>query len=385
MASVGAGTGHNDQMDGLDAEIAAMEAAVTGESQPPQVDPDMVAQGLDQPPTLPVEGDQQTVEAITNVDEYLAQQGGDPAAAGQQTLPPTGEEPQQLPGDQQLVGDGVTQTASGRRSWKTDYQELDNRYIKLRQASDHHKFESRQQIAGLQEELLAAKDQIDHLSTQLQGFKVASQKQNMASSFSQEDVDVLGESTINNVQTAISSAVESATGPMQVELLAMKRAERERLKQQAQTNRSVAYQSFEQRLQELVPDYPVINTNPEFIKWLGQNSPFSGAPRMTFLHQAEQSGDVERVAQFFVEFRQLISAPQQHLESSVVPIGGGGGGGAPSTQPPPQPPGPRVFSWTFINQFYDDDIAGKYRGREALRDQLDAEIDLALKTPGRVV
>ncbi len=381
MSEVGTGTGHGNQIDALDAEIAAMEAEVSGQSQQPQVDPDMVAGGMDPSLNPPVVGNEQTVEAITSVDEFVAAQSGELAGTGQETLPPVGDLNQQP--DIGSVDEGVTQTASGRRSWKTDYQELDNRYVKLRQATDHYKFETRQQIAGLQEQLLTARGQTEQLSIQLQGFQTASQKQNVASAFSQEDVDVLGQGTINNFQTAISTAVESATGPMQVELLAMKRAERERLKQQAQVNRDTAYQSFADRLQELVPDYPTLNTNPEFIKWLNTPSPFSGAPRMHFLHQAEQSGDVERAAQFFVEFRQLIAAPQQHLENSVVPMGGGGGGGAPSTVPL-QPQGPKIYTWTFINQFYDDDIAGLYKGKEQLRDQLDTEIDLAIQQ-GRVV
>jgi hypothetical protein len=378
---VGTGTGHSEQMSTLDAEIAAMEAEITGQNQLPQVDPDMVAQGGDPSLNPPVDSGQ-TVEAITNVDEFVAAQNGKLAEQGQESLPPVGDLNKQQP-DIGSVGEGVTTTGSGRRSWKTDYQELDNRYIKLRQATDHSKFETRQQIAGLQEQLLTARSQVEQMSIRLQEYDTASQKQNVASAFTQEDVDVLGQGTINNFQTAISTAVESATGPMQIELLAMKRAERERLKAAAQTNRNVAYQSFTERLTDLVPDYPTINTNPEFIKWLQSSSPFSGAPRMTFLHQAEQSGDVERVAQFFVEFRQLIAAPQQHLENSVVPIGGGGGGAAPSTVPQQQP-GPQIYTWTFINQFYDDDIARKYEGREQLRDQLDAEIDLAIKQ-GRVV
>ncbi len=153
MAEVGTGTGHTSQMSELDAEIAEMEAAVSGEGQLPQADPGAVARGED-PSLNPTVESGQTVEAITSVDEFIASQNGELAGEGQETLPPTGDTNLQMPLDQQSVGDGVTQTASGRRSWKTDYQELENRYTKLRQASDHYKFESRQQVAQLQEELL---------------------------------------------------------------------------------------------------------------------------------------------------------------------------------------------------------------------------------------
>jgi hypothetical protein len=383
MAEVGTGTGHTTQMDELDAEIAAMEAAVQGESPQPQVDPDAVATGAD-PLQQQVAGDG-TVEAITSVDEFIQHDGQVvPPVSDPEMVAPPGDDTAQQIDEQVLEQPGATQTASGRRSWKTDYQDLENRYTKLRQSSDHYKFETRQQIAGLQDNLVQANDRAELLTSKLMEFQSASEKQNVASAFSQEDIDVLGESTVNSFQNAIHTAVDSATKPMQSELLLMKKAERDRLKAQAATNRSQAYQSFEQRLQMLVPDYPVINTNPAFIKWLNEQSPYSGAPRMTFLHQAEASGDVERAAQFFIEFRNILEAPQQRLEQSIVPTGMGGGGAAPATHIP-QPAGKKIFTMQFINQFYDDDIAGKYKGKEALRDQIDAEIDEALKTPGRVV
>ena len=231
----------------------------------------------------------------------------------------------------------------------------------------------------MQEALLSAQDDVE----QLKQLVVQTQQQApRANPFSQEDIDVLGEGTVNSMNTAIHSAVEGATKPLQAELLAMKKAERDRLRGAAETNKAQAYNSFTSKLAELVPDYPSINVDKGFIKWLRDISPYSGAQRLTHFHQAEQAGDVERVAQFFVEYKQLQNAPQQLLDQSVTPTGQGGGGAAPRTNNPPQPE-QKIFSMAFINKFYDDDIAGLYKGREALRDKLDAEIDLAL-TQGRV-
>ena len=370
MAHVGQGTVHKNQVDELDAEIAAMEQDLFGiGEQQPQADPEAIARN-EEPVAeeiVPEESPQQKPDdVVDSVDDFLAE----PA-----------EEPQEVE-EEPSVEEPVTQTASGRRSWKNDYLELENRYKLLRQSSDHFKFETRQQIGNLQNELAAAQERNADLQMKLQEYIAQAQTSNVASAFSSEDIDVLGESTVKSFQTAIDTAVKSATQPLQNELLQMKKSERDRLKQQSEANRSQAYQSFSQRLADLVPDYPTINVDPGFVKWLKQPSPYSGAERLKLLHQAEASGDVERVAQFFVEWKQLTRQPEQTLEQHQTPSGRGGGSGPPA--PPQQRPGKRRYTMAFVNKFYEDDIAGKYVGREALRDKLDAEIDLALKE-GRVV
>ena len=44
----------------------------------------------------------------------------------------------------------------------------------------------------------------------------------------------------------------------------------------------------------------------------------------------------------------------------------------------PVSPENEIFTMEFINQFYDDDANGKYKGREAARDELDRRIDKAI-------
>lgn len=378
MAHVGQGTTHKNQVSDLDAEIAALEANFGDEGQQPSEQPQEAPRPEEQ---LEAAGDG-TVEAITTVDEFVAtQDDGKPEEQSVQEEHQVAPQPQV---QEDLLSEAEPQKGTGRRSWKNDYLELENRYTRLRQTSDQFKYEAKQQLAYVQQQLVMATDENDKLKQQLLELHSASQKQNVASVFSQEDVDVLGESTVANVQNAIQTAVDSATQPLQAELMRMKKNERDRLKSQAEANRNQAYATFEQRLARLVPDYPTINVNPEFIKWLKTPSVYGGAPRIKYLHQAETAGDVERVAQFFVEWKAITEAPQRQLEEQVAPTGRGGGGGAPRTTPQPQQQGKRIFTQKFIDQFYQDDIDQKYVGREALRDQLDKEIDLALQE-GRVV
>lgn len=385
MAHVGQGTTHKNQVDELDAEIAQMEATMTGEkNQQPGATPEQIAQQpqqqqLPQQP-VPEQGvPPQQAEVITSVEQFEQAEAKPTEQSPEQAVTP---EEQQIPVEQQPE-QPAAQQPTGRRSWKGDYLELENRYKLLRQASDHHKFETKQQLANLQTQLLQSQDDVEKLKLYITE-KNASQKGSINDVFSQEDIDVLGEGTVTSVHNAINNAVGAATQPLQAELLQMKKAERDRLRQSAESNRSQAYNSFTQRLVTLVPDYATINVDKGFITWLREISQYSGAQRITHFHQAEQAGDVERVAQFFVEYKQHINAGQTLLEQSVTPSGQGGGGAAPRTNiPPHQNPDEKIFSMAFINQFYDDDIDGKYKGREALRDKLDAEIDLAL-TQGRV-
>lgn len=367
MAHVGEGTTHQNQLDELDAEIAAMEAAVAGGDQQPTLTPEEAA-GMEQGQAEMFEEQSAGVEELEQVEEISQPDSQEQAVEAGFDQPPE-EQPAEEP------------QPTGRRSWKTDYLELENRYVKLRQASDRDKYETKQQLAHFQQNLADLSEQNELLKQQL--VEIQQQATPAQSAFSDEDVDVLGADTVANVQKAINQAVAAATDPLQTELLQMKKAERDRLRQMAEGNRDAAYRDFEENLERLVPDFRTINVDSEFVKWLKEVSPYSGAQRLKHLHQAEQAGDVERVAQFFVEFKQLKAQPSQLLEQSVTPTGQGGGGAAPDTRQSPENQGPKTYTWQEVNQFYDDDIAGKYKGREDERNKLDEIYDLAMKQ-GRV-
>lgn len=357
---------HQRELDALDQELEEFDKSFGQENnQQLAADPGSVV-----PPAQEEDGQgqdgMQEVDVITSVDEF--EHGTQP---GEPVLP-DGEE------------SSVMQAAAGRKSWKQEYELLENRYIKLRQASDNFKFEARQQTAQLQEALLALQEQNDTLKEKIAEYEASSSKVSLASLLSEDDAAVLGESTIEGFQKAVEMAVSAQMKPLQMELLQMKKAERDRLKGQIQANKNEAYTSFEMQLGQLVPNFRTVNRDKQFIEWLRQESPYTGIPRINYFRKAEQTGDVERVAQFFIEYQQLVAAPDQLLSQSVTPTGRGGGNPAPSRTPSDGAAKPKVFSIAFINKFYDDDIKGVYKGREPLRDQLDKEIDLAL-SEGRVI
>lgn len=330
---------NQDQLDQLDAEIEELERLVTPQDQ----------EGQDgATPQLPP-------EQLEYVDV--------------QTVPGDELPPQQV--------------VPPRPDLEDELNKLNNRYVKLRQSSDNYKYETKQQIASLQEAIVSLQEENEQLRNVIAEYEESAGKGqlNIVEHFAQEDIDVLGEGTIKSFQAAIANAVEAATKPLKAELLSVKKAERDRLKLQAQNNRSQAYTSFEEQLGRLVPNFRQINVDKGFIEWLRQPSQYTGVIRLDYFRKAEQAGDVERVAQYFIEYQQLTSSTDQLMAESVTPSGRGGGGKA---QLPPQQQGQKkVFSIAFVNKFYDDDIKGLYKGRETLRDQLDREIDLALRE-GRV-
>lgn len=56
-------------------------------------------------------------------------------------------------------------------------------------------------------------------------------------------------------------------------------------------------------LEDLAPNWHVINDNPEFHAWLDEREPYSNVPRQELLESAHLEHDAERVARFFNAFQ----------------------------------------------------------------------------------
>lgn len=138
-----------------------------------------------------------------------------------------------------------------------------------------------------------------------------------------------------------------------------------------------------------------INSDPEFISWLNQVDPFSGAARVALLGQAYANGDAARCGRFFKSFiaehtathqppvstptdTPPVGAERPTLESLAAPgraAGTGPHGGAPAEK--------RVWTRADITAFYRDCSAGKYAHREADRGRIEADI-FAAQSEGRI-
>lgn len=139
---------------------------------------------------------------------------------------------------------------------------------------------------------------------------------------------------------------------------------------------------MEASLDERVPNWRDINYDPDFISWLKLPDPYSGAIRHELLKAAYSRNDTARVTAFFNGFlaEEAAVAPADAemgrsntpAKKSLAEFAAPGraktaaASGAPAEKP--------IFTRAQIAKFYADSAAGKYRGKEAEKDRLEAQI-----------
>jgi hypothetical protein len=158
----------------------------------------------------------------------------------------------------------------------------------------------------------------------------------------------------------------------------------------AQVSAQTARDNLFAKLTEEVPDWQTLNTQPEFLAWLGLPDVFSGAIRSELLRQAFDQNNTARVIAFFKGFltEEAATTPvnptpptvdptKVPLESFAAP------GRAKSAAAPAAPAEKPIISRTQVTQFYLDVAAGKYKGREEEKIRLENMI-FAATNEGRL-
>lgn len=130
-------------------------------------------------------------------------------------------------------------------------------------------------------------------------------------------------------------------------------------------------QQFYAALGGLVPDWEKINTDERWLAWLAEVDPVYGAPRQAALDAAHQALDPRRVANVFNAFKASIPAkPSNSLSSQVAPSGA-------ATTVPSAPAAKPILASKFVENFFNDVARGRYAGREAEMQRIEAEINAA--------
>ena len=137
-------------------------------------------------------------------------------------------------------------------------------------------------------------------------------------------------------------------------------------------------------LDDKLPSWRDLNTNEEFLSWLKLPDPFSGAIRHDMLKAAYAAGNASRVLAFFNGFlaEEAAVAPAQGDSDNVptqtvakVPLAKLAAPGraktAAGTSTPAEKP---IFTRAQIATFYADIANGKYRGRDAEKGKVEAQI-----------
>ena len=152
------------------------------------------------------------------------------------------------------------------------------------------------------------------------------------------------------------------------------------------SKKDVFYDSLDE-----VKDWKVINKSEEFDTWLNQTDDFTGYPRRALLTDAYEKLDPVRVKSFYIAFSKEFEKTQQSstdqdvvtkktVVEDVTPV--------PSkskTEPVDKTQAKvKLIRGSEIQQFYQEQIKGKWKGREKEAEAREAEINKAI-AEGRVV
>lgn len=149
-----------------------------------------------------------------------------------------------------------------------------------------------------------------------------------------------------------------------------------------------------QTLDARLPQWRDLNTNEDFLTWLGLPDAFSGVIRHEMLKEAYAQGNANRVLAFFNGFlaeeaavapQAQVTAPRTETVAKVPLQNLAAPGKAKATATTPVAPvEKRMISRAEIAQFYADCAAGRYRTKEPERQKLEAEI-FSAQREGRIV
>ena len=199
-----------------------------------------------------------------------------------------------------------------------------------------------------------------------------------------EDVNNFGEPLIDLTKRAALEAVAPTLTALQ--------EENRRLNQQVNQQRQ---QNIYEKMDEAMPTWREVNSNPRWLAWLRLRD-FNSAPlRQEQLNRAMQAADAPRVLDFFKRFLDeevatgQMPAPQPTPPpapvTAAIPLTTLAAPGRPNpapgnTQVPDSKP---VYTHQDIKDFYEYVRRGVYAGQEQLKQQIEADI-FAAQREGRV-
>lgn len=242
------------------------------------------------------------------------------------------------------------------------------RYNNYKASTDITIRNQRQELAEMKETVANLLTQVANLKTQ----KVEERK--VASYFSDEDKEILGESTIDSIDKSLKDVVNSKVAPLEQQLAMERQQNRERIKRERAALEEAKRQEFSNKLYTVVPDFQKIIADSKFrVDYMNEVDPYSGRTRRDLFNRAETEGDVMRVASFFTDYKAQFVAKNKALEEHVVPTGVTGNISATEAKPEFQ------ISEKFIDKFYDDLARGsnEYKGKKgrAKAEKIEAAID----------
>jgi hypothetical protein len=253
---------------------------------------------------------------------------------------------------------------------RTDWK---GRYKKYKASTDTTIYSLRQENVSLSEQNLKLSEQVDELS-----LKLSEVPEEIIDPLTAEEKEILGTDAVDSLQKLVDAKVKATVEPLEQQLVEEKNlrkiAKKESLKASKEANES----SFLERLEEVVPDCREIDSNPEFLKWMGEVEPESGFSREYIFRNSQSIGDVKRVSEFFTTWKGLQEAGNTVLDEHISPTQ------QVSASQPNKQKAPELVPYAEISKFYTDASRpnGPWKGREREMQELKKKYDLALSQRG---
>lgn len=309
-------------------------------------------------------------DAAARADALMAQQNGAPAPQQEPTNPAPQQEPEPAP--LQQPAPAPQQPAPAPQPDNQDPATIDweHRYRSL-----HGRMEAESRTARANNERMAQlEQQLEQMSRQMQGG--ASQQPAPDDVLSQLNLAPITEDEMQEFGPEVASFIERQAAKV-IRPIAEKfqrdtaqlRASMENI---TTANHRTEYQVMLDRLDQEVPEWRVINTDPEFLQWLDYSDPMSGQIRKSMLQQQYKRNNADSVIAFFASFLKETgkapAAPQQR-QPEKIPLEQFAAPGRPHpAAPAPSPADKPIISRAQITAFYNAKARGEYRGREAEAD-----------------
>jgi hypothetical protein len=182
-------------------------------------------------------------------------------------------------------------------------------------------------------------------------------------------VDKFGEDMVNMVTKMVQNGLEQGIAPLQEKLATVET----NVETTAKATQKTATQRYWDEVDNLLAaeglKFDVVNDDPGFIAWLGEQDGLSGKTRLDSLERAQGSRNAKLTAQFFITYAKGLSKDgASSLEAQIQPD--------PSNAAPDplNPNKGKIWMRAEIDQFYRDKRGGKYRGKQAEADRIEADI-----------
>lgn len=265
----------------------------------------------------------------------------------------------------QEVQEESTGEAKTRQSWK-------QRFTNYKASTDKTISTLRKENTQLYTQLSQRDKHIDDLSLKLSTM-TSNAKDPLAEVITEKDIDEIGPEAVDVLKRLNKKSTEVAMTPIKEELERLKAKEIADRNRRAEEQRRSAYGSFIADLGRAVPDYAAINLDTKFAEFMDEVDPYTGEKRVEAFRRAEDYLDVDRVADFFIEYKESgRKSKQSILEDKITPVSS-----TSSNRAPIENKAKETFTVKEVEKFFDDVTKGVYRNRRKDSEEIEARITRA--------